>query len=417
MKKQRPTQVVVTGMGAITPLGHDVASSWKALCQGESGIGPITLFDASLLQTRIAAEVKDFDPVAHFGRREARRYDRFIQFALVAASQAVADSGLTFDEGTSKRTGVIVGSGVGGIASILQEAEVYADQGPRRVSPFLIPKMLANSAASQVAIAFGLQGPCMAVVTACATGTNVIGEAAEMIRRGWVDVVIAGSSEAGITGVALAAFNVMGAISTDNDDPSRASRPFDATRSGFVMGEGAGVLVLESLEHALARDAHIYGQVVGYGATADAFHMVAPAEDGHGAAQAMQMALDDAGLLPTEVDYVNAHGTSTPLNDKTETRAIKTVFKEYAYHLAISSTKSMMGHLLGAAGTVEAIVCFKALAEGRIPPTTNYHHSDPECDLDYVPNKVRVAPLGVAMSNSFGFGGHNATLVFQKFEQ
>jgi 3-oxoacyl-[acyl-carrier-protein] synthase II len=415
MQKQK-IRVVVTGMGAITPLGHDVASSWKGLCRGESGVGPITLFDAAPLKTQIAAEVKDFDPVAHFGRREARRYDRFIQFALVAARQAIADSGLTFENGTSERTGVIIGSGIGGIASIVKEVGVYTERGPHRVSPFLIPKMLADSAAGQAAITFGIRGPNMAVVTACATGTNAIGEAAEMIRRGWVDAVVAGGSEAGITGVALAAFNVIGAVSTDNEHPTRASRPFDATRNGFVMGEGAGILVLERLEHALARDAHIYGEVVGYGSTADAFHMAAPAEDGRGAAQAMQMALDNAGLSPARVDYVNAHGTSTPLNDKIETLAIKTVFKEHAYRLAISSTKSMMGHLLGAAGAVEAIVCLKALEEGLIPPTINYQYPDPECDLHYVPNQAQSASLRVVLSNSFGFGGHNATIIFQKFE-
>jgi 3-oxoacyl-[acyl-carrier-protein] synthase II len=289
MERQR-IRVVVTGMGAVTPLGHDVASTWQGLCDGESGVGPITLFDASQLQTQIAAEVKDFDPAAHFGRREARRYDRFIQFALIAAGQAIADSGLTFGNDVSERTGVVIGSGVGGIASILEAAEIYASRGPRRISPFLVPKMLIDSAAGQVAIKFGIRGPNIAVVTACATGTNAIGEATEMIRRGWADAVVAGGSEAAITYVAVAAFNVMGAISTDNESPSWASRPFDATRNGFVMGEGAGVVVLECLEHALARDARIYGEVVGYGSTADAFHMTAPAEDGRGAVQAMLMA-------------------------------------------------------------------------------------------------------------------------------
>jgi 3-oxoacyl-[acyl-carrier-protein] synthase II len=276
--------------------------------------------------------------------------------------------------------------------------------------------MLTCSAAGQVAITFGIRGPNMAVVTACATGTSAIGEATEMIRRDWVDAMVAGGSEAGITGVALAAFNVMGAVSTDNENPTRASRPFDATRNGFVMGEGSGILVLERLEHALARDAHIYGEIAGYGSTADAFHMVAPAKDGRGAAQAMQMALDNAGILPAKVDYINAHGTSTPLNDKTETLAIKTIFGEYAYRLPISSTKSMMGHLLGAGGAVEAIVCLKALNEGLLPPTINYQHPDPECDLDYVPNVARSAPIRTAMSNSFGFGGHNAAIILQKFE-
>jgi 3-oxoacyl-[acyl-carrier-protein] synthase II len=414
--KEHRTRVVVTGMGAITPLGHDVASTWQGLSHGESGVAQITLFDASPLRTQIAAEVKDFDPVAHFGRREARRYDRFIQFALVAAEEAIDDSGLTFGNGASERTGVIVGSGVGGISSILEAAEVYANKGPRRVSPFLIPRMLADSAAGQLAISFGIRGPNMAVVTACASGTNAIGEAAEMIRRGWVDAVVTGGSEAGITGVALAAFNVMGAVSTENENPTRASRPFDATRNGFVMGEGAGILLLERLEHALNRGAYVYGEIVGYGSTADAFHMSAPPEDGRGAVDAMRMALRNAGLSPEQVDYINAHGTSTPLNDKTETLAIKTVFGEHAYRLAVSSTKSMLGHLLGAAGAVEAIACLKALNEGLIPPTINYRHPDPECDLDYVPNAARPAPIRVAMSNSFGFGGHNATIVFQKLE-
>jgi len=414
--KEHRTRVVVTGMGAVTPLGHDVASTWQGLCSGESGVALITLFDASELQTQIAAEVKDFDPATHFGRRDARRYDRFIQFALVAADQAIADSGLTLDNGASERTGVIISSGVGGIASLLEAADVYTNRGPRRVSPFLIPKMLADSAAAQVAINFCIRGPNMAVVTACASGTNAVGEAAEMIRRGWVDAVVAGGAEAAITGVALAAFNVMGALSTDNDDPTRASRPFDATRNGFVMGEGAGVMVLERLEHALARDAHIYGEVIGYGSTADAFHMAAPAEDGWGAAQSMRMALKNAGLSPAEVDYINAHGTGTSLNDKTETLAIKTVFGKDAHGMAISSTKSMLGHLLGAAGAVEAIVCLKVLNEALIPPTINYQHPDPECDLDYVPNVARPASIGTAMSNSFGFGGHNATIIVRKFE-
>ena len=410
------TRVVVTGVGAITPLGNDVESTWAGLRHGKSGAGPITLFDASGLRTQIAAETKDFDPVAHFGRRQARRYDRFIQFALVAAEQAINDSGLRFDNGLSERTGVIIGSGTGGIGSLLEAAEVYANQGPRRVSPFLIPKMLTDSAAGEIAITFGIRGPNMAVVTACATGTNAIGEAAEMIRRGWVDVAVAGGSEAAITGVAMAAFNVMGAISTDNNTPALASRPFDARRNGFVMGEGSGILVLERLEHALARDARIYGEVAGYGSTADAFHMAAPAEDGRGAAQAMQMALDNAGLSPAEIDYINAHGTSTPLNDKTETLAIKTVFGEHARRLAISSTKSMMGHLLGAAGAVEAIACLKTMNENLIPPTINYRHPDPECDLDYVPNEARLAFINTAMSNSFGFGGHNAALILKKLE-
>jgi len=409
-------RVVITGMGAITPLGNDVETFWQNVVAGRSGVGPITLFDASALKTRIAAEVKGFDPEAWFGRKEARRLDRYAQFALAAAQQALQDARLDPAHVDRERVGVILGTGIGGIGALVQGVETLMTRGPDRVSPFMVPMMLADTAPGLIAIAYGFRGPNMAVVTACASGTNAIGEAMHLIRRGDADVVIAGGAEAGILPIAVAAFNVMGAISTRNDEPERASRPFDRTRDGFVMGEGAGILVLERLEHARARGARIYAEVVGYGASADAYHITAPLENGEGAALAMRRALADAGLSPREVDYINAHGTSTPLNDKSETQAIKAVFGEAAYDVPISSTKSMIGHLLGAAGAVEAIVCVRAITDGIIPPTINYEHPDPECDLDYVPNVARRRPVRVAMSNSFGFGGHNACVIFRRYE-
>lgn len=409
-------RVVVTGLGAITPLGNDVPTLWKALAEGHSGVRPITHFDASALDTRIAAEVKDFDPKEYFDHKEAKRLDRFIQFAVVAVEQAISDAGLVINESNSEQTGVIIGSGIGGIGTVVSQVKVFEERGPRRVSPFLIPMMLPDSAAGQVAITFGIKGPNMAVTTACATGLNAIGEAAEMIRRGFVHTAICGGSEAAILPLSVAAFNVMGVLSTRNDEPERACRPFDAQRDGFVIGEGAAILILERLEDAQARGARIYGEVIGYGSSADAYHMAAPAVDGTGAAQAMRMALSDAGLKPHDVDHINAHGTGTSLNDVSETTAIKSVFGDHAYKVAVSSTKSMTGHLMGAAGAVEAIACLKALEKGLIPPTINYEHPDPECDLDYVPNEARPADLRIAMSNSFGLGGHNACLIFRKFE-
>ncbi|TEU11772.1 MAG: beta-ketoacyl-[acyl-carrier-protein] synthase II [Anaerolineales bacterium] len=409
-------RVVVTGLGAITPLGNDVPTSWKALVEGHSGAGPITHFDASALATRIAAEVKDFDPKEYLGHKEARRLDRFMQFAVVAVEQAIADAGLVINESNSEQTGVVIGSGIGGIGTLVSQVKVLEERGPRRVSPFLIPMILPDSAAGQVAITFGIKGPNMAVTSACATGLNVIGEAAEMIRRGFVRTAICGGSEAAILPLTVAAFNVMGVLSTRNDEPERAPRPFDAQRDGFVMGEGAAILILERMEDAQARGARIYGEVIGYGSSADAYHMAAPAVDGTGAAQAMRMALSDAELRPHDVDHINAHGTGTSLNDVSETAAIKSVFGDHAYKVAVSSTKSMTGHLLGAAGAIETIACLKALETGLIPPTINYEHPDPECDLDYVPNEARPANLRTAMSNSFGLGGHNACLIFRKFE-
>jgi 3-oxoacyl-[acyl-carrier-protein] synthase II len=407
-------RVVITGLGAITPIGNDVPSMWAAMLDGRSGAGPITQFDASAFETQFAAEVKDFDPGVWITYKEVRRMDRFTHFAVAASAQAIADSGLHVTPENSKRIGAVVSSGIGGIGTILEEVEVLREKGPRRVSPFLVPKMLSDSASGQVAIHFGLRGPNMSIVSACATGSNTIGEAGEMIRRGVADVMLAGGAEAGLVPVAVAAFNAMGAISRRNDAPAKASRPFDADRDGFVIGEGSGVLILESLEHAEARSARIYAELIGYGATADAYHATAPEPSGEGAAVAMQMALDQFRLDPSQIDYLNAHGTSTPLNDKTETLAIKQVFGPHAYRLPISSTKSMIGHLMGAGGAVEAIVCVKALQEGILPPTINYETPDPDCDLDYIPNTARRLSIQTAMSNSFGFGGHNACVILRK---
>jgi 3-oxoacyl-[acyl-carrier-protein] synthase II len=407
-------RVVITGMGAVTPLGNDVPTTWANLIAGKSGVGPITHFDATDYATRIAAEVKDFDPVELFGRREARRMDRFTQFAVVASGQALEDANLTVTESNAHRIGAVIGSGVGGVVSILEQVEVLRTRGPRRVSPFLIPMMLADTAPGQVAINFGLKGPNFAVISACATGANAIGEAAEVIRRGAADAILAGGTEAGIVPLAFAGFNMMQALSTRNDEPERASRPFDATRDGFVIGEGCGVVVLESEAHARARGARIYAEVVGYGATADAYHLAAPDETGAGAVRAMQIALDQSGLAPEQIGYLNAHGTSTALNDKTETAAIKEVFGDHAYQLPVSSTKSMIGHLLGGAGAVEAIFGVLAMNEGVLPPTVNYEYPDPECDLDYVPNEARRVSVDAVMSNSFGLGGHNACLVLKR---
>lgn len=405
-------RVVVTGLGAVTPLGNDVATFWENLLAGRSGVGPITQFDPSGLEVRIAAEVKDFDPVALFGRREARRHDRFTHFALEAARQAVADADLRLETEDRDGIGVIIGTGIGGALTFLENHEVLQQAGPRRVSPFMIPMMMPNAASAVIAITYGLRGPNISLASACATGSHAIGEAAEMIRRGSAEVMICGGSEAVIHPLALAGFTNMGALSARNDDPQRASRPFDAGRDGFVLGEGSGVLILESLEHAQARGARIYCELAGYGASCDAFHIAAPEEAGEGAALAMRRALTDAGLPPEAVDYINAHGTSTPLNDRIETQAIRTVFGAHADRLAVSSTKSMIGHLMGAAGAVEAIVCVKSLETGWVHPTINYETPDPACDLDYVPNQARHLKPRVALSNSFGFGGHNGCLIF-----
>jgi 3-oxoacyl-[acyl-carrier-protein] synthase II len=408
------TPIVITGMGCISPLGNDVDSSWRAAVAGQSGVAPIQAFDASGHETQFAAEVKGFDPDALLGRRLARRMDRFTQFAVAATQQALTHAGLVIDEHNRDRVGVLVGTGIGGIGTLLTEVEHARQAGLRRVSPFLVPMMLPDTASGQIAIVFGPRGPNMAVVTACATGGNAIGEAAELIRRGAADVMIAGGAEAAILPLTLAGFNVMDAISRRNDDPTAASRPFDRDRDGFVMGEGAGVLILESLEHARLRGAVQLAELTGYAATNDAYHLSAPAENGAGAAACMQLALESAGLQPADIGYINAHGTSTRLNDVSETAAIKTAMGEHAYRVPISSTKSTTGHLFGAAGALEAIFCVQALVEGILPPTINYTTPDPACDLDYVPNTARRAAPRHTLSNSFGFGGHNACLVISR---
>lgn len=406
-------RVVVTGMGCISPLGHDVASTWEALLAGTSGVAPITLFDTSEFKTNFGAEVKDFDPVPLLGAKLARRTDRFTQFAIVSTAQALEDAGLEVDDGNRDRIGVIIGTGIGGIGTLVRENETLLDRGPRWVSPFMVPMMLPDSSAGQIAIEFGVRGPNMAVVTACASSANAVGEAAEIIRRGTADVMIAGGAESAIVPVAVAGFNVMNAISTRNDDPQAASRPFDKDRDGFVIGEGAAALILESLEHAQSRGASILAEVAGYAATNDAYHISAPSENGAGAAECMRVALAQAELEPTSIDYINAHGTSTELNDISETAAIKTVFGETAYDVPISSTKSMTGHLLGAAGALESTFCVLAMRDGVMPPTINLDQADPACDLDYVPHRKRESKVSHSMTNSFGFGGHNATLIFR----
>jgi len=408
-------RVVITGMGCVSPLGNNVAATWEAAAAGKSGVAPITLFDAKELETRFAAEVKGFDPMALFGRKEGRRMDRYTQFAVAATQEALAHAQLDITDTNRDRIGVYLGTGIGGIGTILAEADVFREKGPRRVSPFLVPMMLPDTAGGQIAIMFGMRGPNLGLNSACATGSNTIGEAAEAIRRGAADVMIAGGAEAGIVPLAVAGFNVMGAASTRNDAPEKASRPFDKNRDGFVIGEGGAVLVLESEAHAAERGATIYGEVLGYGITNDAHHISAPLENGLGAVACMRLALRQARLKPEDIDYLNAHGTSTPLNDKSETAAVKIVFGEKAYDLPISSTKSMTGHLLGAAGALEAIFCVKALLASLLPPTINYETPDPECDLDYVPNQSRRKAVRRVMSNSFGFGGHNACLILGQY--
>jgi 3-oxoacyl-[acyl-carrier-protein] synthase II len=409
-------RVVVTGLGCISPVGNSVDETWRALLAGKSGAADITHFDASEHKTRFAAEVKGFDGEALFGRRDVRKMDRFTQFAMAATQEALAQANYSIDESNRDRTGVLIGSGIGGIGTLLEQFRVMQERGPDRISPFLIPMMISDSAPGMIAIHIGVRGPNMALATACASGSNAIGEATEIIRRGSADVMIAGASEASIVDVAMGGMNVMGALSTRNDDPQKASRPFDKDRDGFLMGEGAGILILESLEYAQARGAKVLCEVIGYGTTDDAYHVSAPAVNGAGAALSMQFALDDAVLDPADIGYINAHGTSTLLNDKSETAAIKTVFGEQAYKIPISSTKSMTGHLLGASGAIEAVVCAKVFQDDILPATINYETPDPECDLDYVPNQPRITAPDHVMSNSFGFGGHNATLVFSRFK-
>ena len=409
-------RVVVTGLGCVSPLGLNLNETWAALLAGKSGAGPITRFDASKHKTRFAAEVKGFDPVALFGTREARKMDRFAQFAVAAVQEALDQSGLQITEANRDRVGVVVGTGIGGITTMIENYEALNERGPDRVSPFLIPMMIADSAPGILAIRTGARGPNLALATACATGSNAVGEAAEMIWRGAADAMIVGASESAVVPLAMAGMNVMTALSTRNESPETASRPFDKTRDGFLMGEGAGMVILESLESAQARGAKILCEFSGYGVSDDAYHISAPAENGAGAALSMKLALEHAGLKPQDIDYINAHGTSTQLNDKSETAAIKTVFGEYAYKVPISSTKSMTGHLLGASGAVETAICARVLMENILPATINYQTPDPVCDLDYVPNTPRPAKPQHVMSNSFGFGGHNATIIMSRFE-
>ena len=404
-------RVFVTGIGTVNPLGLDVESTWQQAIQGKSAVERISLFDPTDHGAQIAAEVKDFDADARFGRRDARRMDRFVQFAVSACEEALNDASFHISDENRDRVGVVIGTGIGGVQTIGCEANALRDKGPRRVSPFMVPMMLPDTASGQVAIIYGARGPNLCVTSACASSTNAIGEASEIIRRGAADVIISGGTEAAITPLTVAAFGNMGALSTRNDVPEVACRPFDRDRDGFVAGEGAAILILESEAHALNRGAKIHAEILGYGLTNDAFHITAPASDGAAAILCMKLTLKSSGLDASQIDYINAHGTSTSLNDKTETLAIKQVFGDYAYHTPISSTKSMHGHLLGGAGALEAIMGIQAIREGIIPPTINYDQPDPECDLDYVPNQSRTVSVDTVLSNSFGFGGHNASLI------
>ena len=407
--------VVITGMGAVTPIGNTAEEFWASLVEGRSGIGPITRFDPSQLPTRIAGELKGFDPLKYIDKKDDRKFDRFLKYAVACAVMAVEDAGLKTDRIDATRFGVLVGSGIGGLETLLEQYDTLTAKGPDRVSPFFVPMIIINMASGVISMRFGAKGPNTSVVTACATGNHAIGEAMRIIERGDADVMIAGGAEAIIIPLTIAGFCQMKAMSTRNDDPTRASRPFDAERDGFVCGEGGGLVVLEALEHARRRDARIYAEVAGYGMTGDAHHMTAPDPEGDGAARAMAAALRDAAVEPAAVGYINAHGTSTPYNDKFETIAIKRVFGDHAKKLAVSSTKSMTGHLLGAAGGIEAIATAFALHHGVLPPTINYEKADPDCDLDYVPNQARKQEVAVALSNAFGFGGTNATLALKKY--
>ncbi|MCG1012868.1 beta-ketoacyl-ACP synthase II [Tepidanaerobacter sp. GT38] len=413
MEKRR---IVITGMGVISPVGTGLNKFWTSLINGQSGIDKITRFDTSNLPTKIAGEVKDFNPENYIEKKELKRLDRFTQFAISATKMALEDSALDLSAADRTRVGVILGSGIGGTITWEEQHKNLLNKGAGRVSPFFIPMMIVNMASGQVSMAFELKGPNFTVVTACASGTNAVGEAFRTLQRGDADIIISGGTEAPITELSLAGFSSMKALSTRNNEPSRASRPFDRDRDGFVMGEGAGILVMETLDSALKRNAKIYAEVIGYGTTADAYHLTQPAPEGEGASRAMKAAISDAGISANDVDYINAHGTSTPLNDKFETLAIKHTFGEHAYQLAVSSTKSMTGHLLGAAGAVETIASVLATYNDEIPPTINYENEDPECDLNYVPNKAIKRTVNVALSNSMGFGGHNACIIVKKYK-
>lgn len=411
-------RVVVTGMGVVTSLGTELDTFWNNIIAGKSGVSQITAFDASELPTRVAAEIKDFNAEDYIDKREARRMDRFVQFGVAASMKALKDANLNIAEDTDpERVGVGVGSGIGGLGTWEDQHTILLEKGPKRVSPFFIPMMIANMASGHISMLTGAKGPNTTIVTACATGTHSIGDAFKMIQRGDADVMICGGAEATIRMVGMAGFCALRAMSTRNDEPQRASRPFDVDRDGFVMGEGAGVFILESLEHARKRNARIHGEIIGYGMSADAHHMTDPAPGGEGAARCMRMAIRDAGIEPQQIQYINAHGTSTPVGDKSEISAIKSVMGDHAYRIPVNSTKSMTGHLLGAAGGVEAIISTLVINKGIIPPTINVDNQDPECDLDVVPNHSREAKVDIAMSNSFGFGGHNAAIIIRRFEE
>jgi 3-oxoacyl-[acyl-carrier-protein] synthase II len=410
-------RVVVTGLGVTTPLGVGLDNVWQRIVAGQSGAGPITRFDASHHDTKIAAEVKDFNGEDYVSAKELKRIDLFIQYALAATKVAVEDAGIDMAKEDAERVGVIVGTGLGGLPTLEKYHSILLEKGPGRISPFFIPMLIANEAPGNIAIQYGMKGPNLSIVTACATGAHSIGDACRIIQYGDADVIVAGGTEANLTPLTVGGFNALKALSTRNDEPEKASRPFDRDRDGFVIGEGAGIVILEELEHARTRDARIYAEVAGYGYNGDAYHITAPSPDGDGAIRCMRMALRDAAMVPERVDYINAHGTSTDLNDLSETIAIKKVFGENAYKIPVSSTKSMIGHLLGAAGAVEAVFSILAIRDQVCPPTINYENQDPECDLDYVPNVARKHAITVAMSNSFGFGGTNAVLVFKRFDE
>ncbi len=412
MAKRR---VVITGLGVISPVGNDVGSFWQALLAGKSGIGPITTFDSSAFDSQIAGEVKGFDPLKYMDSKEAKRMEKFAQYAVAASKQAVSDAKLDLSRENTERIGVLIGCGIGSLRIVEQEYKTYLEKGPSRITPFMIPLMIVNEAAGQVSILLGLKGPNSCVTTACASGSNAIGDAFRIVQYGDADIMLSGGTESSITHLGVGGFCSLKALSRKNDTPEKASRPFDKLRDGFVMGEGAGVVVLEELEHALRRNAVIYAEMAGYGMSADAYHMTAPDSSGSGAHRAMRAALSDAGLKPEEIDYINAHGTSTALNDKIESLAIKNTFGAHAHKVAISSTKSMTGHLLGAAGGVEFVVCCLSIRDSIAHPTINQEVPDPECDLDYVPNISRKMKINTALSNSLGFGGHNATLIARKF--
>ena len=408
---------MVTGIGALTPLGLDMATTWENLIAGKSGIDNITLFDASKLEVKFAGEVKGFDPNNYINRKDARRMDRFAQLAVAAGYQAVKEANLTIDTSNQDDIGVFIGSGIGGLTTLFEQARILVEKGPDRVSPFLAPMMIADIAAAQISIALGVRGPNMCMTSACSSGSDAIGLAAEYIKFGNAQVMIAGGAEAIINPLGMTAFSQLKALSTRNDAPQKASRPFDKDRDGFILSEGAVVVILEKLEHALNRGANILSEIVGYGATADSFHVTQPLESGDGAAKAMQMAMKRGNIKPEEIDYINAHGTSTQLNDAMETKAIKTAFGDYAYKVPISSTKSMTGHLIGCAGALEPAICIMTILKGIIPPTINYENPDPVCDLDYVPNTARAAKVNTALTNSFGFGGHNSVIILRKYAE